>query len=259
MPLTPARLSRSLLSEARSSRLPTPTLIHLTSPTRRFKNADLDTFRPFTTTTTTTMAPTTPSAPSASLTKHTPIVISGPSGAGKSTILKRLFDEYPDRFGFSISHTTRSPRGTEKDGVEYYFVSKDAFLRLVEEKGFVEHAQFGGNHYGTSVQAVNDIAEKGRVCILDIEMEGVKQVANHPTFPRPRFLFLQPPSMEVLEQRLRSRATDTEEAILKRLNQARVEMEFAHSGQAPHDKIVVNDDLETAYQEAKQFVVGNEA
>jgi guanylate kinase len=85
--------------------------------------------------------------------------------------------------------------------------------------------------------------------------QGVKQVANHPTFPRPRFLFLQPPSMEILEQRLRSRATDKEEAILKRLNQARVEMEFAHSGQAPHDKIVINDDLEKAYQEVKEFVV----
>ncbi|CBX92006.1 hypothetical protein IAQ61_000207 [Plenodomus lingam] len=201
----------------------------------------------------------TPSSTSAALQKHTPIVISGPSGAGKSTILSRLFAEYPDKFGFSISHTTRAPRGTEKNGVEYYFVTKEEFQQLVDKKGFVEHAQFGGNCYGTSIQAVNDIAEKGRVCILDIEMEGVKQVANHPTFPRPRFLFLSPPSMEVLEKRLRSRATDKEEAIVKRLNQARVEMEFAHSGEAPHDKIVVNDDLDKAYEEVKKFVLGDEA
>lgn len=105
------------------------------------------------------------------LAAHRPIVISGPSGAGKSTILQRLFADYPGKFGFSISHTTRGPRGTEQDGKEYYFVTKEEFLDLVERKGFVEHAQFGGNHYGTSIKAVNDIAERGQVCILDIEME----------------------------------------------------------------------------------------
>ncbi|KAF2636063.1 guanylate kinase [Massarina eburnea CBS 473.64] len=195
----------------------------------------------------------------AAIKAHTPIVISGPSGAGKSTILKRLFDEYPDRFGFSISHTTRGPRAGEENGREYHFVTKEEFEALVEKKGFVEHAQFGGNCYGTSVKAVQDIAEKGRVCILDIEMEGVKQVANHPTFPRPRFLFLSPPSKEVLEQRLRGRATDKEEAILKRLKQAEAEMDFAKSPEAPHDKVIVNDDLDKAYGEVRDFIVGKDA
>jgi len=102
---------------------------------------------------------------------HTPIVISGPSGAGKSTILKRLFDEYPDKFGFSVSHTTRDPRAGEQNGREYHFVTKQEFQDLVDKKGFVEHAQFGGNCYGTSIKAIEDIANKGRVCILDIEME----------------------------------------------------------------------------------------
>ncbi|KAJ4983593.1 guanylate kinase [Stagonosporopsis vannaccii] len=188
-----------------------------------------------------------------------PIVISGPSGAGKSTILKRLFEEYPDRFGFSVSHTTRNPRGGEKDGVEYHFVTREQFDDLIAKKGFVEHATFGSNSYGTSIAAIEDIEKKGRTCILDIEMEGVKQVANHPTFPRPRFLFLSPPSMDILEQRLRGRATDKEADILKRLNQAKVEMEFAKSPEAPHDKIVVNDDLDKAYQEAKAFIVGEDA
>ncbi|KAF2690756.1 guanylate kinase [Lentithecium fluviatile CBS 122367] len=201
------------------------------------------------------MAPTS----TAAIKAHTPIVISGPSGAGKSTILTRLFDEYPGKFGFSVSHTTRAPRGSEQNGKEYHFVTKEEFLDLVGKKGFVEHAQFSGNHYGTSVKAVEDIAEKGQICILDIEMEGVKQVANHPTFPRPRFLFLSPPSKEVLEQRLRGRATDKEEAILKRLKQAEAEMDFANSPDAPHDKIIVNDDLEKAYQEVKEFIVGKEA
>ncbi|KAH0143015.1 hypothetical protein KCU67_g13764, partial [Aureobasidium melanogenum] len=105
--------------------------------------------------------------------EHTnrPIVISGPSGSGKSTHLNRLLKEYPDRFGFSISHTTRQPRGQEQNGVEYHFVTKDEFLKLVDQKGFIEYAQFGSNYYGTSVQAVKDVAQKDRTCILDIEME----------------------------------------------------------------------------------------
>ncbi|KAF2840624.1 guanylate kinase [Patellaria atrata CBS 101060] len=186
--------------------------------------------------------------------KNRPIVISGPSGSGKSTILKKLFEEFPDRFGFSVSHTTRAPRAGEVDGREYHFTTPSAFTALVDAGGFIEHATFGGNMYGTSIQAVEDIAKEGKICILDIEMEGVKQVASHANFPRPRFLFLQPPSVEILEQRLRGRATDSEEAIQKRLKQAEVEMEFARSG-GIHDKIVVNDDLDTAYKEARDFII----
>jgi guanylate kinase len=119
------------------------------------------------------MAPLDPSAiDTSAIESHRAIVISGPSGSGKSTILKRLFEEYPDKFGFSISHTTRQPRSGEQDGREYHFVTKDDFQKLVEQKAFIEHAQFGDNCYGTSVKAVSDIAEKGRICILDIEMEG---------------------------------------------------------------------------------------
>lgn len=110
--------------------------------------------------------------------KPQPIVISGPSGSGKSTLLKRLLEKYPDRFGFSVSHTTRAPREGEKDGREYNFTDKEAFLKLVDEGGFIEHAQFGSNLYGTSVKAVEDVAEQGRVCILDIEMEVSQQSGN---------------------------------------------------------------------------------
>ena len=128
--------------------------------------------------------------------KFRPVVVSGPSGAGKSTLLKRLFAEFPDAFGFSISRmfpplspplqlivhfskqheeinidTTRAPRPGEQHGREYYYSTKEDFLDLVSQNGFIEHAQFGGNYYGTSVQAVKNIAEKGRICIIDIEME----------------------------------------------------------------------------------------
>lgn len=218
-----------------------------------------------------------------------PVIISGPSGAGKSTILKRLFAEFPDRFGFSVSRmsasssfeqrpictrnghfltssikiridTTRAPRPGEQDGREYHFTTRENFESMIADNQFVENAIFGGNRYGTSFAAVADVAAKGRVCILDIELEGVKQVdrlSNEDKLPfaRPKFLFLAPPSVEVLEQRLRGRGTDTEEAIQKRLNQAKVEMDFAKTG-AIHEKVVVNDDLDKAYKEVRDFIVG---
>ncbi|TKX21390.1 guanylate kinase [Elsinoe australis] len=180
-----------------------------------------------------------------------PIVVSGPSGSGKSTLLKRLLEKYPDRFGFSISHTTRSPRQGEQDGREYHFVTRDAFQQKVSENGFIENAQFGSNLYGTSFAAVDDVSKSGKTCILDIEMEGVKQVKK--SHLDARFLFLQPPSVEVLEQRLRGRGTDKEEAILERLKQAEKELEFAKTG--VHDQIVVNDDLEKAWGEFEKFCV----
>ncbi|KAL8930259.1 MAG: hypothetical protein Q9208_000876 [Pyrenodesmia sp. 3 TL-2023] len=204
---------------------------------------------------------------------YRPIVISGPSGSGKSTILKRLFAAYPDTFGFSVSHTTRPPRPTEQDGREYSFTTTPLFLALVESGGFIEHAQFGGNYYGTSVKAVKDVAERGRICVLDIEMEvsfifpfcdfrvactsrersgGVKQVKK--TDLNARFLFLSPPSIEVLEQRLRGRGTDDEESVRKRLQQAEKEMEYSKE-EGAHDKVVVNDDLEKAYKEVEEWLV----
>ncbi|CAC9890939.1 unnamed protein product, partial [Aureobasidium pullulans] len=177
-----------------------------------------------------------------------PIVISGPSGSGKSTHLNRLLKEYPDRFGFSISRT-------EQNGIEYHFVTKEDFLKLVDQGGFIEHAQFGSNYYGTSVQAVRDVAQKDRTCILDIEMEGVKQVKK--TSLNARYLSLQPPSIEILEARLRGRATDTEDAITQRLAQAKNELEFAKTP-GVFDKVIINDDLEKAWTEFKAFCVSEE-
>ncbi|KAH7125731.1 guanylate kinase [Dendryphion nanum] len=224
------------------------TCLQLSTPTIHLKTPSIT--NPYT-----TMAPTPPSALTSG---PTPIVISGPSGSGKSTILTRLFKEYPSKFGFSISHTTRAPRAGEQNGREYHFVTPETFASLVESSSFVEHATFSGNSYGTSIAAISAIAEQNKTCILDIEMEGVKQVANHPTFPRPKFLFLAPPSLEVLEERLRGRGTDGEDAVRKRLEQARREMEWARSGEAPHDRVVVNEDLEKAYGEVREFVLGEE-
>lgn len=126
----------------------------------------------------------------------------------------------------------------------------------MDEGGFIEHAQFGSNLYGTSVEAVRKVRDEGgRCCILDIEMEGVKQVKK--TDLNARFLFLQPPSVEVLEKRLRGRGTDKEEAILERLKQADKEIEYAKTP-GVHDKVIVNDDLEKAWEEFRAFCAPEE-
>ena len=203
----------------------------------------------------TTMAPTTQPSPS----KLRPIVLSGPSGTGKSTLVKLLKSAHPNTFGFSVSHTTRAPRPGEVDGRDYNFVSRDAFEALKAQGGFIETAQFGGNLYGTSVKAVEDVAkqgakdEKGLICILDIEMEGVKQVKRRSELDA-RVCFVQPPNVEVLESRLRGRGTEKEDAIRKRLEQAEREMEYART-EGSGDKVVVNDNLDDAYRELEEWVV----
>ncbi|XP_033731298.1 guanylate kinase-like [Pecten maximus] len=125
-----------------------------------------------------------------------PIVVSGPSGSGKSTLLNQLFTEFPDSFAFSVSHTTRKPRPGEVEGKDYHYVALELFEEMIGKGDFLEHAQFSGNRYGTSKQSVRDIEKTGRICILDVEINGVKSIKN--TDLNPRYVFLKPPSMEVL-------------------------------------------------------------
>lgn len=191
---------------------------------------------------------------SAALQDLRPIVVSGPSGVGKGTLVQRLFDAHPDTFGFTISHTTRKPRRGEVDGAAYFFVSPSEFSSLHSQGAFVEHAYFSGNYYGTSQQTIEDQVNKGLVVVLDIELQGVKQMKANPSIDA-RYVFIKPPSFEALEARLRARATENEEDIEKRLIQAKVELEYADS-QATVDKIIVNDNIETAYEELDKFVFG---
>ncbi|TQN74619.1 Guanylate kinase, partial [Colletotrichum shisoi] len=173
-----------------------------------------------------------------------PIVISGPSGVGKGTLYKLLFERHPDTFALSVSHTTRGPRPGETDGVDYHFVTREAFDDLVARDGFVEHAVFGSNAYGTSKATIEEQSAKGKVVVLDIEMEGVKQIKQS-NFPA-RYVFIAPPSEDELEKRLRGRGTEKEESIQKRLAQAKLELEFSKTP-GVHDLVIVNDDLEKAY------------
>jgi len=190
------------------------------------------------------MAPVPPSDPR-------PIIISGPSGVGKGTLYKLLLDRHPSTFCTSISHTTRSPRPGEQRDVDYYYVSMEEFEKMIEEEGFVEHAKFGGNRYGTSKKMIKEMEGRGRVVVLDIEMEGVKQIRNSTISAR--YVFIAPPSTSVLESRLRGRGTEKEESIQKRLAQAKNELDYSKTP-GVHDLIIVNDDLENAYKELEEFV-----
>jgi guanylate kinase len=182
-----------------------------------------------------------------------PLVLSGPSGVGKSTLLQRLFAEFPDKFGFSVSHTTRSPRPGELDGKQYHFVSREQFLDLVKDRAFIEHAEFSGNLYGTSRQAVSAVQEQGRRCILDIEAQGVRQIKQ--TDLNPVYLFISPPSMTTLRSRLQNRGTESEASVQKRLATALAEIEYAKQPNV-HDLVIVNDDLDRAYDLFKTVAQG---
>ncbi|KAK0106911.1 hypothetical protein ONS95_003628 [Cadophora gregata] len=180
-----------------------------------------------------------------------PIIISGPSGVGKGTLYKLLLDRHPSQFATSISHTTRDPRPGEKRDVDYYYTDMATFEKMIAEEGFVEHAKFGGNRYGTSKKMIGELTEGGRVVVLDIEMEGVKQIKSSSLSAR--YVFIAPPSMEILESRLRNRGTEKEDSIQKRLAQAKNELEYSRV-EGVHDLIIVNDDLEEAYKKLEDFV-----
>ena len=180
------------------------------------------------------------------------IIFSAPSGAGKSTVVNHLLGLYPE-LEFSISATSRAPRGLEQHGVEYYFYSSDEFRSMIAEDKFVEYEEvYSGSFYGTLRSEVERIWAKGHAIVFDIDVQGgvnLKRIFGEQALS----IFIQAPSVEILRERLVGRGTDTEEAIEKRVAKAASEMEFA-SGK--FDYTLINDDLQTALAEAENVVKG---
>lgn len=166
-------------------------------------------------------------------------VITGPSGVGKGTLVQKLLARHPQVW-LSVSATTRSPRAGEQDGISYFFHTRERFDALVADGGLLEWAEFAGNAYGTPRRPVEQRLATGTPVLLEIELEGARQVRR--SFPQGFQIFLAPPSFEELESRIRGRGTDSEEAIQRRLSRAREEL----TAQSEFDAVVVNDDLDQA-------------
>eukprot|EP00543_Licmophora_paradoxa_P014004 CAMPEP_0202457794 /NCGR_PEP_ID=MMETSP1360-20130828/14709_1 /ASSEMBLY_ACC=CAM_ASM_000848 /TAXON_ID=515479 /ORGANISM="Licmophora paradoxa, Strain CCMP2313" /LENGTH=386 /DNA_ID=CAMNT_0049077959 /DNA_START=18 /DNA_END=1178 /DNA_ORIENTATION=+ len=174
-----------------------------------------------------------------------PVVFCGPSGVGKGTLINLLLKRFPnEQFGFSVSHTTRNPRQGEVNGVHYNFTSAEQMKKDIAAGKFIEHAEVHGNYYGTSIAAVESVQSKGKVCVLDIDVQGVKNVKKSQL--NPIYLFIAPPSVESLEVRLRGRGTEKEEDIKKRMANAIKELEYG-SEAGNFDRVFVNADLKLCF------------
>lgn len=176
------------------------------------------------------------------------IVLSGPSGVGKGTVRKEIFDDPTTSYKYSISMTTRQMREGEVNGVDYFFKTKEEFEALIQEDQFIEYAEYVGNYYGTPIQYVKDTMAEGHDVFLEIEVEGAKQVRKK--FPDALFIFLAPPSLDHLKERLIGRGTETDEKIQSRVNEARKEVEMMNL----YDYVVVNDEVHLAKERIQSIV-----
>lgn len=178
------------------------------------------------------------------------IILSGPSGVGKGTVRKYIMKHHSLPLVFSISMTTREPRSTETNGVEYYFVSKEEFQRNIDEDNFLEWAEFVGNRYGTPKSYVEQLRNEGKNVILEIEINGAEQVLQKVKDNRVISFFLRPPSLKQLEERIRKRKSESEETIQKRLAKGKSEMEKAKN----YDFVILNDRIKRAGDEIVSII-----
>ncbi len=179
------------------------------------------------------------------------IVVSGPSGAGKGTICDALRKRFP-KIHYSISMTTRNPRPGEVDGVNYYFTDNSHFEELLKQDAFLEHAKVYDHYYGTPKEYVYNMLQEGNHIMLEIDIQGAMQVKEK--YPQCVLIYIVPPSKAVLESRLRGRHTDSEEVIAGRLAKASAELEWI----SKYDYLIVNDQLDTAVEEASAVLQAEE-
>lgn len=177
------------------------------------------------------------------------IVLSGPSGVGKGTVRKAIFSEPGKAFEYSISMTTRKPREGEVDGVDYFFKTREEFEELIQQGKLLEYAEFVGNYYGTPVDYVRDTINSGKDIFLEIEVEGAKQVREK--FPDGLFIFLAPPSLSELQNRIVNRGTDSEDVIKRRMQVAKEEIELMNL----YDYVVENDSVDNACEKINNIIV----
>ena len=176
------------------------------------------------------------------------IIISGPSGVGKGTV-RKYFEANKDlNLAYSTSMTTRKPREGEIDGKDYFFVTREQFIQSIQKGELLEYAEFVGNYYGTPLKEVNRLRDEGKNVLLEIEVQGAKQVQEK--CPDAISIFIIPPSMEELERRLRGRGTEPEDVILQRLETAKTEMTFKDR----YKYVVLNDDAEKAAEEVLNII-----
>ncbi|WP_227395904.1 guanylate kinase [Jeotgalibacillus aurantiacus] len=177
------------------------------------------------------------------------IVLSGPSGVGKGTVRKELFSQENTAYEYSVSMTTRLPREGEVDGKDYFFKSREEFESLIEQDKLLEYAEYVGNYYGTPVDYVRETINNGKDVFLEIEVEGAKQIRDK--FPEGLFIFLAPPSLSELQNRLVTRGTETDDVIQNRVAAAKRELEMMNL----YDYVVENDKVELACERINAIVM----
>lgn len=175
-------------------------------------------------------------------------VLSGPSGVGKGTVRQRLFEK-ETHLNYSVSATTRKKRPGETEGVDYFYKTKDAFKKMIEQDELLEYAEYVNNYYGTPKEYVEEQLEKGKDVFLEIEVQGAMQVKRN--FPEGVFIFLFPPSLEELKNRIVRRGTESNDLVINRLKEAKKEIDMM----SEYDYVVVNDDVDKAVEKVKAIIV----